>query len=67
MLGALVYTLISLHPFFHRLSEAVPAADEENSPWFMGCVNASSSRLYAPKVHRDLDPVTCSARCLDEG
>ncbi|KAM7390602.1 hypothetical protein PAMA_008670 [Pampus argenteus] len=35
-------------------------------PWFVGCVNASSG-LYAPERVRDLDPVTCCARCLHEG
>ncbi|XP_044033057.1 polycystic kidney disease 1 like 1 [Siniperca chuatsi] len=66
MFRACVYTLFSLHPFFHRLSAAVPPPDHENSPWFVGCVNASD-RLYAPKGALDLDPVTCCARCLDEG
>ncbi|XP_065805230.1 polycystin-1-like protein 1 [Labrus bergylta] len=33
----------------------------------MGCVHGSSSRLYAPEGARDLDPVACCARCLDEG
>nr|XP_046227980.1 uncharacterized protein LOC124049909 [Scatophagus argus] len=32
----------------------------------MGCTNASSG-LNAPKGARDLDPVSCSVRCLDEG
>ncbi|KAA8580858.1 hypothetical protein FQN60_013816 [Etheostoma spectabile] len=44
----------------------LPPPDQENSPWFMGCVNASS-RLSAPKGARGLDPVTCSVRCLGEG
>ncbi|XP_028425777.1 polycystic kidney disease 1 like 1 [Perca flavescens] len=66
MFLAFVYTLISLHPFFHRSSASVPPPDQEDSPWFMGCVNASS-RLSAPKGARGLDPVTCSVRCLDEG
>ncbi|XP_023272777.1 polycystic kidney disease protein 1-like 1 [Seriola lalandi dorsalis] len=36
----------------------------------MGCVNDSDSsflRLYTAKGAHDLDPVTCSVRCLDEG
>ncbi|XP_035510575.1 polycystic kidney disease 1 like 1 [Morone saxatilis] len=66
MFSAFVYTLISLHPLFHRLSVAVALPGHGISPWFVGCVNASS-RLYASKGARDLDPVTCSARCLDEG
>ncbi|XP_045922035.1 polycystic kidney disease 1 like 1 [Micropterus dolomieu] len=66
MLGAFVYALVSLYPFFHRLSAAAHPSGHEDSPWFMGCVN-DSNRLYAAKGGRDLDPVTCCARCLDEG
>ncbi|XP_070709442.1 polycystin-1-like protein 1 [Pempheris klunzingeri] len=66
MSGAFVFTLLSSLPFLHRLSVALPPSDPEKSPWFVGCVNASG-RLYAPKGARDLDPVACSARCLDEG
>lgn len=67
MFGAFVYILlISLHPFFPTLS----VAGWDNSPWFMGCVNGSDSsllRLCTPRGAHDLDPVTCSKRCLDEG
>ncbi|KAE8279963.1 Polycystic kidney disease 1 like 1 Protein abecobe [Larimichthys crocea] len=66
MFRVFVFTLVSLHPFSHRFSVAVSATHQENSPWFTGCVKAGS-RLYAPKGARDLDPVTCSVRCLDEG
>ncbi|KAM9337218.1 polycystin-1-like protein 1 [Symphorus nematophorus] len=67
MFSVFVCTLITLHPFFHRFSAALPAPDhDENSPWFMGCVK-TSGRLYAPEGARDLDPATCSVRCLDEG
>ncbi|XP_073344382.1 polycystin-1-like protein 1 [Pagrus major] len=62
MFGVVVCTLI-----FHRLSAAAPATDRENSPWFTGCVSASSAELRAPEGARDLDPVACSVRCLDEG
>ncbi|KAG8009400.1 Polycystic kidney disease 1 like 1 [Nibea albiflora] len=44
----------------------VSARRQENSPWFTGCVKAGI-RLYAARGARDLDPVTCSVRCLDEG
>ncbi|KAM8731306.1 polycystin-1-like protein 1 isoform 4-T4 [Acanthopagrus schlegelii] len=49
------------------LSAAAPATDREISPWFTGCVSAGSSVLRAPEGARDLDPVACSVRCLDEG
>nr|XP_020465285.1 polycystic kidney disease protein 1-like 1 [Monopterus albus] len=65
---AFIYTFISLHPFFNMLSAAVHPPGREDSPWFLGCFNASdSSFLYTPKGVHDLDPVTCSARCLDDG
>lgn len=60
MFSAFVY--IALHSFCHRLS----AAGHRDPPWFMGCVNASN-RLHPAEAVRDLDPVTCSVRCLDEG
>lgn len=56
MFAVVVCTLI-----FHRLSAAAPA------PWFTGCVSAGSAGLRAPEGARDLDPVACSVRCLDEG
>ncbi|XP_068160681.1 polycystin-1-like protein 1 [Antennarius striatus] len=66
MLGVFVYALISLQPFFHCVSDAAPEPVRENSPWFFGCVNASSG-LFSPTALRDLDPVACSVLCLDEG
>ncbi|XP_070784659.1 polycystin-1-like protein 1 [Enoplosus armatus] len=62
MFSLFVHTLFALHQFFHRSC----AADHGDLPWFVGCFNASNS-VYAPKGARDLDPVTCSVRCLDEG
>lgn len=70
MSSPFVYMFITLHPFFNTLSVAVHPAGHEDSPWFVGCVNASDSSvlgLYTPEGGRDLDPVACSARCLDEG
>lgn len=70
MIIPFVYIFILLHPFFNTLSVAVHPAGHEDSPWFVGWVNASDSStlgLYTTSGGRDLDPVTCSARCLDEG
>lgn len=70
MFSVFVYMFISLHPFFNTLSVAVHPSGHEKLPWFMGCVNASDFsflRLYTPRGAHDLDPVTCSVRCLDEG
>ncbi|KAM3593069.1 uncharacterized protein V6R79_005557 [Siganus canaliculatus] len=44
-----------------------PARNPEYSSWFMGCVNSSSSRLRVSEGVRDLDPVICCSRCLNEG
>ncbi|XP_042255201.1 uncharacterized protein LOC121888015 isoform X2 [Thunnus maccoyii] len=62
MFSAFVYTFMALNSFCHRSS----AAGHGDPSWFMGCVNASN-RLYPHEDVRDLDPVTCSVRCLDEG
>lgn len=70
MFRPLVLAFISLNPFFNTLCVAVPPPGHEDSPWFVGCVNASDSSvfgLYTSRAGRDLDPVGCSARCLDEG
>ncbi|KAM6908104.1 polycystin-1-like protein 1 [Lycodopsis pacificus] len=60
-----------LQPIFHRSPAAALPPDHEDAPWFVGCVNASSASssrsLYATNGARELDPVTCSVRCLDEG
>ncbi|CAK6980027.1 polycystic kidney disease 1 like 1, partial [Scomber scombrus] len=62
MFRAFLSTFIALQCFCHGSS----AAGHGEQPWFMGCVNASSG-LYPAEGVRDLDPVTCSVRCLDEG
>ncbi|KAK5877456.1 hypothetical protein CesoFtcFv8_024959 [Champsocephalus esox] len=49
-----------------RWSAAAQAPDPGSSAWFMGCFTPSSSSLFAPSGG-DLNPVTCSVRCLDEG
>lgn len=70
MFSPFVYMFMSLHPLFNTLSVAAHPAGDEDSPWFVGCVNASDSSvlgLHTSERGRDLDPVTCSARCLDEG
>ncbi|KAK9527852.1 hypothetical protein VZT92_014377 [Zoarces viviparus] len=68
MFGAFLCALISLQPIFHRWPAAAVPPDHEDAPWFVGCVSASSaSSLYATHGARELDPVTCSVRCLDEG
>jgi len=66
MLGALVLALLSLPPTGHRPCAAALFQDPRDAPWFMGCVEASGS-LDTTEGARDLDPVTCSVRCLDEG
>nr|XP_043891851.1 polycystic kidney disease 1 like 1 [Solea senegalensis] len=64
--------VLALSCFNIRLA-GVRASRQENSPWFIGCcVCASgSSSLFPlhdePTGVRDLDPVSCSVRCLDEG
>ncbi|XP_041670635.1 LOW QUALITY PROTEIN: polycystic kidney disease 1 like 1 [Cheilinus undulatus] len=60
------YTFILFYSSFHLLSVAVSSSAHGESPWFVGCVNGSSG-LLAPEGPRDLDPVTCCERCLDEG
>ncbi|XP_068438427.1 polycystin-1-like protein 1 [Clinocottus analis] len=40
--------------------------DHGDAPWFIGCVRASGS-FDTSDGARDLDPVTCSVRCLDGG
>uniref|UniRef100_A0A668TEH4 Polycystic kidney disease 1b n=1 Tax=Oreochromis aureus TaxID=47969 RepID=A0A668TEH4_OREAU len=54
----------------HSLSALASSSGQQSSPWFIGCVGASSSLgFHGPTGAgaRDLDPVACSAHCLDEG
>ncbi|XP_041824818.1 polycystic kidney disease 1 like 1 [Melanotaenia boesemani] len=68
MLAAVVRTFIALQPCFCGLSiTASSSPGQESSPWFVGCFTASSIQLFESKGACDLDPVTCSKRCLDEG
>lgn len=64
MFGA--FSFIAFHWCFHRLSAAAPPPDPRDSPWFIGCVSAGDGPAAARRV-RDLDPVNCCVRCLDEG
>lgn len=54
----------------HSLSALASSSGQQSSPWFIGCVSASSSLGFHGPTGvgaRDLDPVACSAHCLDEG
>lgn len=63
MFLAFVLSLLS----FPRWSAAAQAPDPGSSAWFMGCFTPSSSSSLSAPSGRDLNPVTCSVRCLDEG
>lgn len=54
----------------HSLSALASSSGQQSLPLFIGCVGASSSLgFHGPTGAgaRDLDPVACSAHCLDEG
>ncbi|XP_076014465.1 polycystin-1-like protein 1 [Genypterus blacodes] len=61
------FNFIVTAPFSPRSSAAFPPPQHGGSPVLAGRVDPSDAALYAPVGARDLDPVTCAARCRDEG